>query len=184
MAECLITAGWTGPSCADTFNVPGIEKSKIYVANKSEISAFSETVTGEIDAITFDTYKGFYSLTVHKDTASWTEELQVATNSGYYYNTSLSFRTIDSATSIRNAINSMVGTSLVFAVKDKNGNWYIIGETDGIELSENTKTSGAAPGDDSGDLLTFSGVNRGKVKKFFDTDATTTETKIDGYVVG
>ena len=78
----------------------------------------------------------------------------------------------------------MVGTSLVFAVKDKNGNWYIIGETDGVEMSENTKTSGAAPGDDTGDVVTFSGVNRGKVKKFFITDAATTETTIDGYLVG
>lgn len=184
MAECLITAGWTGPSCADTFNVPGIEKDEILFANKSEISAFSETVTGEIDGITFDTYKGFYRVTVHKDTASWTEELQVGTNSGYYYNQSFTFRTIDSATSIRNAINNFVGTSVVAMAKDKNGNWIVLGETDGIELSENTKTSGAAPGDDSGDVLTFSGVNRGKAKKFFNTDAATTETTVDGYVVG
>ena len=103
MAECLITAGFTGPSCDDTFNVPGIEKDKIYVGNKSEITAFTSSVTGEIDGVTFDTYKGLYALTVHKDTASWSEELQVGTNSGYYYNTSLTFRTIDSATAVRNA---------------------------------------------------------------------------------
>lgn len=183
MAECLITAGWSCPSCDDVFNVPGIEKDKIYVANASEISAFT-SASGEISAITFDTYKGFYALCVHKDTASWSEELQIGSNSGSFYNTSLTFRTIDSATSVRNAINDMVGTSLVFAVKDKNANWYIIGETDGVEMTENTKGSGAAPGDDTGDVVTFSGVNRGKVKKFFDTDAATTETTIDGYVVG
>jgi hypothetical protein len=73
---------------------------------------------------------------------------------------------------------------LVFGVKDKDGNWYIIGETDGVEMTENTKSSGAAAGDDSGDVVTFSGVNRGKVKKFFDTDAATTESTIDGYLVG
>lgn len=183
MAECLITAGWTGPSCDDTFNVPGIEKDKIYVGNKSEITAFTSTVDGEIDGLTFETYKGLYALTVHKDTASWSEELQVGANSGYYYNSSLTFRTIDSATAVRNAINDMVGTSLVFAVKDKNGNWYIIGETDGVELSEQTKGSGAAPGDDTGDVLTFSGVNRGKVKKFFKTDATTTDSTLAGYLL-
>ena len=183
MAECLITAGFTGPSCDDTFNVPGIEKDKIYVGNKSEITAFTSSVTGEIDGVTFDTYKGLYALTVHKDTASWSEELQVGTNSGYYYNTSLTFRTIDSATAVRNAINDMVGTSLVFFVKDKNGNWYVIGETDGVELSEQTKTSGAAPGDDTGDVLTFSGVNRGKVKKFYNTSETVSDSTLAGYLL-
>lgn len=183
MATCVISSGWTGPACADVFNVPGIEKDKIYVTNKADIDSYTEAVTGEISAITFEQYKGFYSLEVHKDTASWSEELQVGQNSGAHYQTSLTFRTIDAATSIRNAINDMVGTSLVFAVKDKNGNWYVIGETDGVELSENTKGSGSAPGDDTGDVLTFTGVNRGKVKKFFITDAATTETTIDGYLL-
>lgn len=184
MAECLITAGWVGPSCDDTFNVPGIQKDEIYFANKSEISAYSESVTGEIDGITFDTYKGFYKVVVHKDTASWSEELQVGTNSGYFYNQTFSFRTIDTSTSIRNAINNMVGTSLVALFKDKNDKYYVLGETDGLELSENAKNSGAAPGDDTGDVLTFSGVNRGKAKKFFKTDVATTETTVAGYVVG
>ena len=183
MAECVITAGWTGPSCDNTFNVPGIEKDKIYVANKSEISAFTSSVTGEIDGITFDTYKGLYAVTVHKDTASWSEELQVNANSGYYYNVSLSFRTIDNTTAVRNAINDMVGTSLVFVVKDKNGKWHVIGETDGVELSEQTKGSGAAPGDDTGDVLTFSGVNRGKVKQFLDTNETTSDATLAGYLL-
>ncbi len=78
----------------------------------------------------------------------------------------------------------MVGTSLVALFKDKNDKYYVLGETDGLELSENAKNSGAAPGDDTGDVLTFSGVNRGKAKKFFKTDAATTETTVAGYVVG
>ena len=71
MAECLITAGWVGPSCDGTFSVPGIEKDKIYVGNKSEIEALTSTVDGEIDGITFEATKGLFALTVHKDTASW-----------------------------------------------------------------------------------------------------------------
>ena len=67
MAQCAITAGWSCPSCDDIFNVPGIEKDKIYVANAAEISAYTSAVTGEISALTFDTYKGFYALCVHKD---------------------------------------------------------------------------------------------------------------------
>ena len=39
MAECVITAGWTGPSCDDTFNVPGIEKDKIYFKQKYKIKS-------------------------------------------------------------------------------------------------------------------------------------------------
>lgn len=184
MAECLITAGWAGPSCDETFNVPGIEKDKIYVGNKSRISALSGAVDGEIDAVSFvDIADGLYALTVHKDTASWTEELQVGANSGFYYNQTLTFRTIDTSTAVRNAIEDMVGTSLVFFVKDKNGNWAVLGETDGVELSEQTKGSGAAAGDDTGDVLTFTGVNRGKSKKFFDTDAATTDSTLAGYLI-
>jgi len=184
MADCLITTGWSCPDCTSKFNIPGLERNELLIANKSEISAFTSATEGEVSAITFDTYKGFYRVCAHKDTASWQENLVVGANSGNHFTQTVTFRTIDPSTGVRNAIEDLVDVDVVVAVKSKRGDWWILGEDAGLRLTSNDKDSGAATGDDQGDLLTFSGVALGKARKFFITDAATTETTIDGYVVG
>lgn len=182
--QCLITSGWGCPDCTDKFGVPGIERDEIWIGNKSEVTAFISTISGEISDITFDfSYNGFRKICLHKNTGSFTEELVVGENSASHYTQNFVGRVIDDSTAVRNAIEDLVDVDTVIVFKKKNGKFQVVGETGGVALSENEKTSGATTGDDFGDLLTFTGTNNGKARYFFDTDAATTQATLDGLVV-
>lgn len=182
MAECLITTGWETPDCTEKFNVPGIERDEIWVANRSEITAISSSVAGEVDGFTFLAATGFKKIAFHKNTGNVSEELVKAENSGAYYNQTFTGRVIDDSTDVREAIQDMVDVDLVIAVRKKNDKFVLIGENGGVTLTENTKQSGATDGDDTGDVLTFTGRNLGKSRYVFDTDVATTQALLDGLV--
>lgn len=183
MAECLITAGWDCPACDEKFTVPGIEKDEIFIGNHSEITAYTETIPGEIDALTFVLTKGFKKLCFHKDTGSFTEELVVANNAGSHFTQSFVGRTIDDSTAVRVAIEEFVDVDVVIVFKKKNGSFVLLGQNGGISLTVNSKSTGAATGDDTGDSLEFTGLGLGKANYFFDTSEAATQALLDGYVV-
>ena len=182
--QCLISAGFACPDCTDKFGTPGIERDEIFIGNKSEVTAFISTITGEVSNITFDfSYNGFRKICVHKNTGSFTEELVVGENSASHYTQGFTARVIDDSTAVRNAIEDFVDVDVVIVFKKKNGKFQVVGETGGVTMNENTKTSGAITGDDFGDLFTFNGTNNGKARYFFDTDAATTQATLDALVV-
>lgn len=183
MAACAITNGWDCPDCSDRFNVPGIQRDEIWITNHADITAFVSTATGEVSNLTFATYKGFKKICFHKDTGGFTEELVRANNAGSHYTQSFTGRVIDDSTATRNAIEDLVDVPVVIVFKKKNGKFLILGETGDLELMENPKGTGATTGDDTGDVLTFSGTQTGKTRYFFDTNEATTQTLLDGLVV-
>ena len=182
MAQCLITSGWDCPDCTTKFSIPGLQRDEIFIANRSEVSAFTEPSAGLVSALTFDQYKGMFKLCVHKDTAGVIEELVRADNAGSHYTQTFTARVIDDSTVIRNSINDLVDVDIVVVVKRKNGKFIILGQDEGISLTENVKDTGATTGDDTGDLLTFTGLGLGKYKEFLDTDEATSQATLDGYV--
>lgn len=181
MAECLITAGWNCPSCDDKFQIPGIQRDAIWVGNRSEIASFTSTVDGEVSALVMDTYKYLYKICVHRDSASFTEELASENTAGYYYNQNFTFRVIDDSTAVKEAIEKMVGVDLVFIFKKRNNKYQIVGQDFGVRLTTNTKTSGAAAGDETGDTLTFTGEALSKANYFWNTSVAITESLLDDY---
>lgn len=183
MAECLVTAGWGCPTCAEKFQTAGIEKDEVWVGNHSEITAYGSIVDGEINALTFAQYKGLFKLCFHKDTAQITEELVAGTNAGYHYTQTFEGRVIDDSTVTRNAIEDMVGVDVVIIAKKKNGKYKLIGENGGVSLEGNVNNTGAATGDDVGDLLTWTGIGLGRARYFLDIDEATTKTTLDSYVL-
>lgn len=182
MAGCEFTKPWSDPSCDDKFNVPGVNHQEVFIANVDDVTGFTETSEGEIDAIAFNTYKGLMKLIFHRDTVQITETLVSGNNAGDHYTQEFVARTIDDSTSVRNAINELVGVDVYIIAKKKNGKFAFLGESEGLKLTGNEKASGAASGDDTGDLLTFTGVNLGKHKYFFDTSAAQSATTLQGYV--
>ncbi len=183
MAACAITNGWNCPDCTEKFGVPGIQRDEIWIANHAEITAFVSIVTGEVSNLTFASYKGLKKLCVHKDTGLAGEELVKANNAGSHYTQSFIGRVIDDSTATRTAIEDLVDVPVVIITKKKNNKFVIIGESGDLELTENSKSTGATTGDDTGDLLTFAGTNNGKHRYFLDTDVATTQTVLDGLVV-
>lgn len=178
---CLITAGVTPTGCDQ--QSAGILKDKIWVFNASEITAYTETTPGEISALTLVALTTGFKIDVHRNTAMASEELVTGANSGDSYTQSLTFRIIDDSTSTRNNIDALKGADLVFVVKKKNGKFVILGQGEGLRLTENPKTTGAVAGDDVGDVLTFSGDGfENKFRYFFDTSEATTEVTLDSYL--
>lgn len=182
MAECKITTGIDAPDCASKFLEPGIKKENIYLANKSEIT-LTKDANDVVTGWTFDQYKGFIQVTAHKDTALWSEELVVGQNSGSYYNQTFTFRTIENSNTTKEAIEDMVDVDLVVILHEKPGRFVLLGETGGITMTENTAGSGATGGDDTGNLVTFTGTNNGKHLIVLDTDEATTLTAIEADVI-
>lgn len=182
MARCLITAGIDCPDCPKKFGVPGIEKDAIYIANKSEILAFISSVANEISDFTLETYACLYKICTLKDSGLWKEELVVGENAGAYYNQEFTARVIDPSTSVITAIEDMVAVDVVLVIKQKDGNYYILGTNGGMQLTINEKTSGAKAGDDFGDLLTFKGISLGKTNKFYNTSPAVTEATLEAKV--
>jgi len=183
MAACAITNGWDCPDCTDRFNVPGIQRDEVWIANHADITAFVSVATGEVSDLTFATYKGLKKICFHKDTGSFAEELVRAANAGSHYNQTITGRVIDDSTATRNAIEDLVDVPVVIITKKKNGKFIIAGETGDLELNENTKGTGATTGDDTGDVLTFTGSHPGKTRYFLDTDEATTQAALDALVV-
>lgn len=182
MAECLVTAGIAANDCTEKFGVPGIED-KFYIANHSEVTAYSETVPGEIDALSFTSGKGVKEVFYKDATGSYIDSLVSDSPSGFYYNQNLTVRVTNKLTATRNSIEDMVGVNVVLIVEDADGKWKIFGETKGLKLTVNDNNSGTVAGDEAGDLLTFTGINLGKIKEFLATDKATTDALLSGYIV-
>lgn len=182
MAGCVTSTGWLVPACADRFGIPGIDRDEIWMANHSEITAYTSGGTHQISALTFASTKVMVKLAAHKETGKFGEELVVAPNAGNHYTQNFSFRVIDDDDATVKAIEDLVDVDLVFVVKKRNGKYFLLGESGGLQLSENVADSGATSGDDTGEMLTFTGLNLGKMKEFFDTDVSTTKTTLDGYL--
>lgn len=181
--SCIVTSGIAAPNCADKFGVPGIQIAKVFIANFDQVT-LTETVDGEISGVAFDySYSGTYQIVFHDGTVNGTEELQTGDTAGSYYNQTFLGRTINTSTATRNAIEDMVDIPLLIIYKSKKGDYFVMGESGGIKLTGDVTTTGAKTGDETGTLLTFTGVNNGKIKKFFNTDAATTEALVDGYLI-
>ena len=50
MAQCLITSAWDCPDCTTKFSLPGLQRDEIFIANRSEVSAFTEPSAGLVSA--------------------------------------------------------------------------------------------------------------------------------------
>lgn len=177
---CVIAGGTASPACAERFTPPGIERGGIYIFNYEEITAFTSAVAGEVSALTLGSDVGF-KLDMHKNTISWSEEL-VASETGNYYNQTFGGKIISFDTTTMLAIEGFVDVDVVIIAKMKNGDFITLGETGGLKLTTNTKNSGATAGDETGDMLEFTGINNGKAQKFFITDEATTLTALDSYL--
>ncbi len=183
MASCVIAGGIESPACANRFAAPGIERDKLWVFNKADITAFTSTVTGEVDDITMLTTTQGYKVDVHKSSAMFKETLVTSEEAAPYYEQSLTAKIISTETATMTAIEDMVGVDLVFVVKVKNGKYKVIGQDSGVKLTVNEYETGKVAGDSVGDTLEWTGLANGKAQFFFDTSEAATEVTLDALLV-
>lgn len=149
---CLLTSGYT-LDCADS--VGGIKK--IYItelANKASITAAS----GIITAFTLSAGKKFFTYELQKETSNLVENITRNENNGtVFYEQVLQFTIRKMAASLRNEIKLLAQNTVMIIVLDRNGKYWLLGESNGCAMTNSTAATGTAMGDFNGYTLNFRG---------------------------
>ena len=126
---------------------------KIYLANADEVSAVTigtaSTLSDEgITAITMSGSTKFQEFTVKKNTSNFTSTLNVSDNGASYVSTVISYLMPRMDAAKRAAMNALIMAEAVAIVKDANGNYWMIGDSDNpLTNTAGTGETGTAKGD-------------------------------------
>jgi hypothetical protein len=158
--SCAITSGRTLP-CRE--GQGGI--SEVYfteLANKDSIT----TVDGAITAFTLTSGKKFFRYDLVKKTSSFEETIKANVENGTLaYEQMLNLIFNKGETSTRNQIRLLAQNVLLCIVKDKNNKYWLMGEENGVDLTEGKFSSGVNGEDRNGYELTFMGEEREGMKE-------------------
>lgn len=132
----------------------------LYITELSNIDSFTHgSPEDDIDAITMLNSAVFYEFEFNKNTSTWTELSS--------YNQETSTTTVTQTVTLvlnyreqtkRNTL-MLLGyfKELAIIVKDSNNKFWVLGETNGLVLTENNSETGTTKADRNGYTLTFVG---------------------------
>lgn len=156
--SCIVDSGLSR-GCRDnaggmyTFYVAsypsGTTVSTDYLAKDSEgiVTGFTGTSTS---------VAGFYEFTPNKNSASFTENYEVSLENGTHgYNQELVGNFSKMEQSKQNLIDNLAAGTAIIIVKDKNGRFWLMGESDGAIISGGNSGTGTALSDLNGYNLQF-----------------------------
>jgi hypothetical protein len=147
---CALTSG-RALDCRDS--VGGIKRLLITeLANKATLT----TTSGAISAFTLATGKQFWSYEQVRETSNFSEAMLASVENGTLaYETTLTAIFNKGETATRNQIRLLAQNRLMIIAEDRNGKYWLLGETNGAELTAGSYASGTAMGDRNGYELTF-----------------------------
>lgn len=148
---CVLTQG-REIDCRDS--VGGV--AEIYItelSNKLALTASSGTIT----AHTLSSGKKYWTYKLEKENAEFTEVEQASVENGtLFYETTLTFTIPKMSASFRNELNLLAQNRLMIIIKDNNGKYWLMGQTNGADkVGTNEAKSGKAFGDRNGYTLSF-----------------------------
>lgn len=147
---CTLTLAGRGVGCKDALG--GIKR--IYVAEWID-GIWEDIASGEVSgstaAITFFTYdmtrgSGSLNQTITSDLAAGT----------VFFDQVCSVTFNKAAASDITEISNLVKGRMAVLVEDNNGNWFVMGHQNGVEVSGGTAQTGTAAGDQNGFTIEFS----------------------------
>lgn len=147
---CSLTLAGRGVGCKDSLG--GIKR--IYVASWSE-GLWDDIVSGEVAGVTAATTFYTYDMTRGSGSLNQTITSDLAAGTVYFDQVcSVTFNKAAAAdiTEISNLVKGRMGV----LVEDNNGNWFVMGHENGVEVSGGTAQTGTAAGDQNGFTLEFS----------------------------
>ena len=139
-----------GVGCKDSLG--GIKR--IYVAVWAE-GLWDDIVSGEVAGVTSATTFYTYDMTRGSGSLNQTITSDLAAGTVYFDQVcSVTFNKAAAAdiTEISNLVKGRMGV----LVEDNNGNWFVMGHENGVEVSGGTAQTGTAAGDQNGFTLEFS----------------------------
>lgn len=150
---CSTLTGVTFSLCEPS--IGGI--SKIYLANVDDVQSITtgsttglvETVTADgVTEITMASGKKFQEFTLRKNTSNFTSTLNVNDNGSSYVSTVISYIMPRMDAAKRAAMQSLIMAEAIAIVKDSNGKYWLIGDTDNpLTNTAGTGETGTAKGD-------------------------------------
>lgn len=150
---CALTQGYTLLGCKD--GIGGIAEA--YFIEKGNVASYTK-VSGQVTAMTTSSGTKFYKYELQRNTSTFEETIESNPENGTVaYNQSLTIILNRLQTSVRNEILLLAKNQLLVIVKDRNGNYWLMGETGGLDLTTGTAGPGTAATDRSGYSLTFTG---------------------------
>jgi hypothetical protein len=152
---CLITSGFSKTDCG--FLLGGLKS--LYIANREDVTSITDTTTpvpdGILDTITMVATKVFYKFDFEKDTASFTQELQVSGGNKYVTQT-VTFSLAGQGQAILEVLNELSLSKLVVIAETRTGVRTVLGYDVALEAIAGTNyNSGAAAADFGGSVITL-----------------------------
>ena len=150
--SCALTSGYS-LQCKDSSG--GIVE--VYFIEKANVTSIVDS-SGTVTGLTKAAGKRFWKYELPKETGSLTETITGNTQNGtIFYASELKIVINRLQVAVRNEIRLLAQNTLIAVAKDNNGDFWLIGRLNGIDLNSGTLGSGTAFGDRSGFDLTFTG---------------------------
>ena len=168
--SCPLTQNYALP-CRDS--IGGIRK--LYIATLADYEALVETVSGG-DITEFGTPSlVFQSYEQLKETSAVTETITASIQNGtVYMATEVTVVLPKLATATRDEIKLLAQNRVVimYTTNDETPNTFVVGRSNGLEITAGTAATGTAFGDLQGYTLTFSGMEPAMSLKLTPTSGT------------
>lgn len=153
--SCALTQGYT-LSCKES--IGGIKA--VWFIPFGDVSAITQA-SGIVSAITKGAGKVFYKYELVKNTGSVTETVTASVENGtVFYAPELTIILNKLQANTRNEILLLAKNNLIAVFEDSNDKYWLLGKSNGMDITGGTAATGAAQGDRSGYELTFSGGER------------------------
>jgi hypothetical protein len=150
---CVAFSGGIALNCEN--NIGGL--TKVYLTDFDNVTGITAS-GGTVSTISMEASTNFYEFEFNRNSATLTEDLtkDIAAGSAFFtQNLTLTIPRRD--VEKRNTLSLLTQRDLACIVKDSNGFYWLLGETEGMYLSEATSTSGTAKADGSNYVLTLIG---------------------------
>ena len=149
---CALTQGYT-LDCKDSLG--GIKA--VWMIESGNVTAITEA-SGIVSAITKSAGKVFRKYELVKNTGSLTETITASVENGtVFYAQELSIILNKLQANTRNEILLLAQNTLLVVVQDANDKYWLLGRTQGCDVTGGTASTGTAQGDRSGYTLTITG---------------------------
>lgn len=149
---CALTSGYS-LDCKDSSG--GIVE--VYFIEKGNVTSINEA-SGVVTGLTKAAGKRFWKYELPKETGALTETLTGNVQNGtVFYASELKVVVNKLLVAVRNEIKLLAQNTLIAVAKDNNGKYWMVGKSNGIDLTTGTLGTGTAFGDRSGFDLTFAG---------------------------
>lgn len=149
--SCTLTTSWE-LGCNDS--VGGIIEA--YIGDFSTAGAITENASGMVTTIAGLAF--MYTYQVEKATSNWTDIPTPSRENGtVFFDQNLQLILNKMSQDKRNEVKSLSQGLWTIIVKDRNGKYWLLGQTAGMRMDPSESGSGTAMGDRNGYTLNFKG---------------------------